>query len=183
MRQLAADFNEQNQWGIRVSVFSQGSSAILQERFAESLQSGKGTPHLIAAPLLLLRDWHAQGWLVPAEPYVRHAQWGWDEEMLSSLDAFALTQHQDADSSQLSMPLNWQANVLFYNQGWARELGFDQAPATFAAFQAQACAAKDALLADDTRANDGTGGYIASRDADALLSWLAAFGYDDLPDA
>jgi ABC-type glycerol-3-phosphate transport system substrate-binding protein len=181
MRQLAADFNEQNQWGIRVSVFSQGSSATLQERFTESMQSGEGTPHLVAAPLLLLHDWDAQDWLAPAEPYLRHTQWGWEADMLGGLDAFVLTQHQDADGRQLSMPLSWQANVLFYNQGWAQELGFDEAPATFAAFQEQACAAKDALLADDDRANDGTGGYIASRDADALLSWLAAFGYDDLP--
>lgn len=181
MRQLAADFNEQNQWGIRVSVFSQGSSATLQERFAESRQSGEGAPHLVAAPLLLLHEWHAQGWLAPAEPYLRHAQWGWEAEMLGGYDAFVLAQHQDADGRQLSMPLSWQASVLFYNQGWARELGFNEAPATFEVFQAQACAAKDALLADDIRENDGTGGYIASRDADALLSWLAAFGYDDLP--
>jgi len=183
MRQLAADFNEQNQWGIRVSVFSQGSSATLQERFVESVQSGEGAPHLVAAPLLLLHDWHVQGWLVPAEPYLRHAQWGWDAEMLAGLDAFVLTQHQNPAGTQLSMPLSWQANVLFYNQGWARELGFEEAPATFADFQAQACAAQEALLADDDRDNDGTGGYIASRDADALLSWLAAFGYDDLPEA
>jgi ABC-type glycerol-3-phosphate transport system substrate-binding protein len=179
MRQLAADFNEQNQWGIRVSVFSQGSSATLQERFVESRQSGEGAPDLVAAPLLLLHDWHAQGWLAPAEPYLRHAQWGWDDDMLAGLDAFMLAQHQDADGRQLSMPLNWQANVLFYNQGWARELGFDEAPATFETFQAQACAAREALLADGIR----TGGYIASRDADALLSWLAAFGYDNLPEA
>jgi multiple sugar transport system substrate-binding protein len=183
MRQLADDFNEQNQWGIRVSVFSQGSSATLQERFTESIQSGEGTPHLVAAPLLLLHDWHVQDWLVPAEPYLRHAQWGWDAEMLGGLDAFVLAQHQDTEGVQLSLPLSWQANVLFYNQGWAQELGFDEAPATFADFQAQACAAKDALLADDTREKDGLGGYIASRDADALLSWLAGFGYDDLPQA
>jgi multiple sugar transport system substrate-binding protein/sn-glycerol 3-phosphate transport system substrate-binding protein len=59
--------------------------------------------------------------------------------------------------------------VLYYNQTWLEELGFDGPPATPEAFKEMACAAAEAN-------GDGTGGYILRDDASAMAAWTYAFG-------
>ncbi len=54
--------------------------------------------------------------------------------------------------------MHQSAQVMFYNNTWASELGFDAAPQTADEFKEQACAAAAANDADDTPDNDGTGG-------------------------
>ena len=68
------------------------------------------------------------------------------------------------------------AGVLLYNRGWAQELGFNRAPTTPGEFKEQACAAAQALLADDEFDNNGTGGYLVDGDPLVVSSWILAFG-------
>lgn len=179
MRQFADTFNSENEVGIRVEVFSLGASGALDDRFQEAMIQEKNPPTLIAGPLVLLHHWDAQEWLIPVDGYLQYPDWQWSAD---DLDAFVLAQHQSQDGQQLSLPLNWYASVLFYNQTWAQELGLNRMPGDLTTFETQACAAKEALLMDDTIENDGTGGYIINREANTLLSWLAAFGYEGVPD-
>ena len=175
MRQLADEFNEENEYGIRVEVFSIGASGSLDERFSTAMLQEDGAPMLVAGPQILLHHWNEQGWLIPVQDYIKYPAWNWDAD---EVDAFILAQHQDGNGNQISLPLNWYANVLFYNQTWAQELNQNRTPTDMGTFEMQACAAKDALLNYDDRDNDGTGGYIINRDADALLGWLNIYGYD-----
>ncbi len=177
MRQIADTFNSENEYGIRVEVYSIGASGALDERFTEAMQQGGELPTLVAGPLVYLHDWDAEGWLIPVGDYLNFPDWQWS---VDDLDAFVLTQHQTPDGEQLSLPLNWYANVIFYNQTWAQELGLNRIPGDLTTFETQACAAKDALLADDDPGNNNTGGYIINRNASTLLSWLAVFGYGDI---
>jgi ABC-type glycerol-3-phosphate transport system substrate-binding protein len=178
MRQFANDFSAENEYGIRVEVFSIGASGALDERFTTAMLQAEEPPTLIAGPQLLLHHWNAQGWLIPAQNYMDYPAWQWEP---GDIDPFLLTQHQNTGGRQVSLPLNWYANVLFYNQTWANELGLNRVPGDLPTYEMQVCAAKEALLADDDPENDGTGGYIINREANTLLSWLAVFGYDDLP--
>ncbi|MEE4193826.1 MAG: extracellular solute-binding protein [Anaerolineae bacterium] len=178
MRQIAETFNSENQYGIRVEVYSIGASGALDERFTEAMQQDGELPTLVAGPLVYLHDWDSQGWLIPVDGYMNFPDWQWAAE---DFDEFVLSQHQTAGGEQLSLPLNWYANVLFYNQTWAQELGLNRIPSDLPTFETQACTAKDALLADDDPGNNNTGGYIISRNANTLLSWLAVFGYAEIP--
>ena len=81
-----------------------------------------------------------------------------------------------------SIPLGGDVQAIFYNQSWAEKLGFQTAPLTPADFRTQACAAMKANLADGEPDNDGTGGWIVSKDALAMESWRRAFGAESLPE-
>jgi multiple sugar transport system substrate-binding protein len=70
-------------------------------------------------------------------------------------------------------------NLLYYNQSWANALGFSQPPKTPDEFRTQACAAAKENQASKKADKTGTGGWIASQDAAAVLSWIAAFGGGD----
>ena len=72
--------------------------------------------------------------------------------------------------------MHQSAQVIFYNQTWAEELGFDGPPATSEEFKEQACAAAAANLEDDDPDNDGTGGYVYFPDASMVSPWIWAFG-------
>ncbi len=81
-----------------------------------------------------------------------------------------------ADGSRIGYPISQSANVLFYNSGWAKELGFDSAPTTPEEFKAQACAAADANNKDASPDNDGTGGFVMYNGASNVASWIFAYG-------
>jgi multiple sugar transport system substrate-binding protein/sn-glycerol 3-phosphate transport system substrate-binding protein len=61
--------------------------------------------------------------------------------------------------------------MLFYNQTWLGELGYDGPPTTPEEFMEMACAAAAANA-------DGTGGFILRDDASAVAAWTFAFGGD-----
>jgi multiple sugar transport system substrate-binding protein/sn-glycerol 3-phosphate transport system substrate-binding protein len=70
---------------------------------------------------------------------------------------------------------------MFYNESWAKELGFSGPPKTPAEFRAQSCAA--AIKNNTSKVVDkyGTGGWIIDNDALTTLSWMSAFGAQPVP--
>src|SRR5690606_31286647 len=77
------------------------------------------------------------------------------------------------DNQRLGFPPNRSMEVMYYNQTWLEELGFDGPPTTPEEFREQACAARDA----------GSGGFILRDDASAVAAWTYAFGGDVLDEA
>ncbi len=75
-----------------------------------------------------------------------------------------------------TLPLAINPGLLYYNQTWARELGFENAPATPEELQEQLSAALQALLADENLNNNGTGGLWLSKTPLSALSWYSALG-------
>ena len=59
--------------------------------------------------------------------------------------------------------------MMYYNQTWLEELGYDGPPTTPDEFKEMACAGAEAN-------GDGTGGYILRDDASAVAAWAMAFG-------
>jgi multiple sugar transport system substrate-binding protein len=85
----------------------------------------------------------------------------------------ALWERELVDGKLLGLPAATSASLLFYNQTWAQELGFDAPPKTPAEFKAQACAAAKADPNDN-----GAGGWLISTEYPAALGWMEAFGAD-----
>ncbi|MDX1410394.1 MAG: extracellular solute-binding protein, partial [Saprospiraceae bacterium] len=71
---------------------------------------------------------------------------------------------------------NRSIEVLYYNQTWLEELGFEGPPTTPEEFREMACAAAEAN-------GDGTGGYILRDDASGLAAWTLAYGGDVLDES
>lgn len=114
--------------------------------------------------------WANQGGLIPINP-CRDAAKVLLEGPLCDGCASAGTELRE----QRILPILWRPAVLAWNQSWANELGFDQAPLSRSEFWQQASAGLQASLQDWDYENDGTGGLLLSHSAESALAWYAAF--------
>lgn len=173
----AATFNRENEWGIQVEAFSYPSWDALYQAVEVGFQD-QNSPDLATAYLYQALAWDVDsaasqsGRVVDLSPYMQHPDHGLPEEAISQIVPVFYAE-QEQPNKRLGLPVLSYAQVLFYNQTWAQELGFDQPPATPEQFQAQACAAAGA---NRINLNDGSGGWIVSLQPDAMLGWLQAFG-------
>lgn len=194
----ADEFNRVNEWGVHVRVRAFDSTgamlealAAAQERAAEEAASGTGAaavPDLIVAPSELLSGWMQESGsrengrlLVDLNDYIHESRVGLSEEEINDyLPAFWA--QDEAAGLRFGLPALREARVLFYNQGWAADLGFNAPPATPADFKKQACAAAQKNNTSGNLALYGTGGLLVDSDALTMLSWLSAFGAQPLPE-
>ncbi len=169
-----AQFNTINQWGIVVYQTQQGNYADLFDSVDTALTSTQ-RPDLVAALPEQALIWAAKGAVVDLNPYVYDPAWGLTASEIADIPS-AFWMQDWVDGQQLGVPAQRSARFLFYNQTWARELGFDSTPATADEFRQQACAANQYWRKDSDKTNDGYGGWIVSSQPDTVLSWLLAFG-------
>jgi len=170
---LVAEFNAQNEWGIRVKTRFAGT---FDEQFTgvTAALDTSDQPDIVVGYVYQAAAWDANGQVVDLNPYVTDPIWGLSS---ASDDFFAPFWNSDVvEGKRLGIPALRTGQYLFYNQSWAEELGFETAPATPTQFRQQACAAAKANQQDDDSNNDGTGGYILSTDYSAILAWMAGFG-------
>ena len=171
---LVDDFNAGNEWGIQVQAEGQSDYDRLFERVQSGLESGAGPNLAIAYPYQAL-SWGESGAPLDLEPYAQDPQWGLPtEEQEDFYPPF--WQQPVVDGVRVGVPAARSGFALFYNQSWAEELGFNQAPRTLEQVQQQACAAAQALRQDADSQNDNQGGLILSSDYPAQLAWMHAFG-------
>jgi ABC-type glycerol-3-phosphate transport system substrate-binding protein len=170
---LVDQFNETNSWGFAVTAFSHGDD--LDPAIRAAVSSG-GLPDVTVGTVHQLQSWQNYGgFIVDQFDYVYDLKWGLGAADQS--DFYPVFWEQDVvNGARLGLPFYRSAAMLFYNQTWAEELGFDFPPATSAEFKEQACAAA-------ANNNDGSGGWIASSDPAAVMGWLMAFGEDGVTEA
>jgi multiple sugar transport system substrate-binding protein len=180
---LAGEFNRGNQWGISVRAVAYMNVPSLQEAVNRALaQEDAGPPHVVAAAVDQLAAWSEAGdAVVLLDEYLRHPEFGFTQKEIGGFHPVFWHQDQLAEQ-QLGIPALRTARVLFYNQSWAKELGFSAPPTNTAEFKRQACAAAVENNASRTRSKNGTGGWLVSTDALTTLSWLSAFDARVLPE-
>lgn len=111
--------------------------------------------------------------MVDLNDYLLDPVWGYSED--EQADFFPVFWEFDISrEKRLGIPAQRSGNVLYYNQGWARELGFPSAPLSSDDFLEQACAAAQFRQADHSTV--GTGGWLISTEYPAIVSWMHAFG-------
>lgn len=167
VRSIVTEFNETNEWRISVVINAAGSSAMLQEQVETSLGTAQ-QPHVVAAPIEQLLTWRENARAVLAlDDFIEDSQWGFTAQEAASFPR-VFWQQDRLDERQLGIPAQRSTVVMFYNQSWARSLGFSAPPATLEEFRTQACAAA-------AQNGKGTGGWIVNTDPITLVSWMLAF--------
>jgi multiple sugar transport system substrate-binding protein/sn-glycerol 3-phosphate transport system substrate-binding protein len=118
--------------------------------------------------------------IVDLNEYVNDPTWGLTAE--EQADFYPVFWEQDVlGGKRLGIPAERSAQVLYYNQTWAEELGFDEPPTTPEEFNRQACAASEANRQDDLPDNDLTGGWMVTTEYAAMTGWMYAFGGEITP--
>ena len=166
-----AQFNKENEWGVIVSAEGQQNYGELYLQTTNALKDSSNPQIVVALPE------HALGWdtkVVDLNIYLHDPDYG-----MSALDisdfAKAVWLQDEVDGKRYGMPAQRTARFIFYNQSWARELGFSAPPKTSVEFEQQACAAHAALGKDADTSNDALGGWLIDADAATALSWMLAF--------
>ncbi len=171
LSELIAQFNAENAYGITLDSQSQGGYDEIRDKMNASVAAGEAPAALLAGYQNDEAFYQLNGALTDMNTYVYDPFWGLTEEELADFFPGFLEQsvHPAFDNMRLGFPPNRSVEVLYYNQTWLEELGFDGPPTTPEEFKQMACAAAEAN-------GDGTGGYILRDDASATASWTMAFG-------
>jgi len=177
MTAIIDEFNNTNEYGITVVGVGQGRQGDLEDAVNAAIASGD-LPNVTPGFANSLANWHSVGVIRPINEFLDDPIYGLSAEEQDAIYAGPYGQGTLPDGSQIGMPIHQSANVLFYNQTWAEELGFENPPLTSAEFKEQACAAAEANAGDDDPDNDGTGGLVHFPGASNIASWVFAFDGD-----
>ena len=177
--ELVAEFNQTNEAGIIVVAKSVADEDYLIEVISEAVEAGE-VPDIIAAPSNFLRSFYAeQRLLISMDDFITDEEQGISEEDQKSIP----TQFWNLDvldGERYAVPAEYDLHLLFYNQTWAQELGFENAPTTSEDFLNQACTAARQNAYDTDDDNNGTGGWIYNTEPATMLSWMRVFGGGDI---
>jgi multiple sugar transport system substrate-binding protein len=175
MLAIVDEFNATNEWDITVEALDQGQYNDLEDAFNAAVQSGD-LPDLVTGYTNAMANWYAVDAVVDLSPYVNDSYFGLTAEEQAAFFQGSLDGGKAPDGTLFAFPISQSENVLFYNSGWAKELGFENPPANYEEFKAQACAAAEANTNDDNPDNDGTGGLVLYAGASNVASFVFANG-------
>jgi ABC-type glycerol-3-phosphate transport system substrate-binding protein len=180
---LVEYFNLHNEWGVIVVPIRQATLDEMAANFEEVINTSNEPDLVVAYPSQYLK-WDEDIGLVDLYPYVSDPAWGLNQDEQD--DFYPIVWEQDVlDGKRLGMPAQRSAQVLFYNETWARSLGFSTPPATPEQFIEQACASArqiresavdNPLQAVSHQPTSGMGGWIISANYAAMLGWIYSFG-------
>jgi multiple sugar transport system substrate-binding protein/sn-glycerol 3-phosphate transport system substrate-binding protein len=167
---MVEDFNAANECGITIEAQNVGGYNDTRDKMNAAIQTGE-LPGLVVGYQNDQAFYELADALADLNPYLYDPDWGMTKEQREDFYQSFLEQgvHPAFDNQRLGFPPNRSMEVLFYNQTWLEELGYDGPPETPEEFEAMACAAAEAN-------GDGTGGYILRDDASAVAAWTFAFG-------
>ncbi len=168
---LAKTFNEENEWGIKVTAQEFVNYANLYESVNAALPAKEKPNMVIALPEHAI-EWHQNQTVRDLTTYINDPVYGMSVENIPAL----FMRQDNLNGKQIAMPAQRTARFLLWNETWAKELGFSSAPATPEAFRRQACAAQQAMMKDNSPQNDFKGGWLVDTDPMTAYSWMTAFG-------
>jgi multiple sugar transport system substrate-binding protein len=168
------EFNGTNPWGIEVQSRSFQNYTELYEQTSASVH-GPDRPDVIVGLPEYAVEWYAQEAVLNLNLYVSDPLYGLSGAEIADFPSVFWEQDQVGDV-RLGMPAQRTARFLLYNQTWANELGFENAPANADEFRKQACKANQSMRSDADPQNDGRGGWLIDTYPITNLSWLLAFG-------
>jgi ABC-type glycerol-3-phosphate transport system substrate-binding protein len=81
-------------------------------------------------------------------------------------------QNVTRENKVVGIPAQKEVYFLLYNQTWAKELGFDEAPKTFNEFSDQTKGALEANIILKDKTKPGTGGWLINWQPETALAWM-----------
>ena len=169
-----ADFNATNEWGIQVLTVGQSNYAELFNNVTASLAAPDKPDLVIGLPEHAL-FWDERTGVVNLAPYVSDSVWGLRADEIADFPSVFWEQDAMGDK-RLGMPAQRTTRLIFYNQSWARQLGFSTPPATPEEFREQACKANESFRLNEDPQDDAFGGWLVDTDPMTAMSWMLAFG-------
>jgi ABC-type glycerol-3-phosphate transport system substrate-binding protein len=165
-------FNTSNPHGITVRGDHVGGHNELYHQMLLGIEGGP-LPQIVEAYQNQALAYHKAGVIADLEPYMASTLWGLTQKEREDYITEFL-QQDNIDGVQTALLPNRSMEVLYYNQDWLDELGFDGPPADWTAFAAMCAAARDQPFSR----SKGTRslGILWERDASRLASIIYSLG-------
>lgn len=174
---IGEDFNQGNQWGIRVEIIPRKGQSELRKAVDEALTEGE-TPDMVISAGHDLLKWYEEDVLIDLNPLLEDETIGLSEGAREDMFPAARDYGVTAADARFGIALQQSTHILLYNETWARELGFSEPPTTSYELEQQVCAAAEAKSLADQPAADGRGGLHLYPGASYVMPWVYAFGGD-----
>jgi multiple sugar transport system substrate-binding protein/sn-glycerol 3-phosphate transport system substrate-binding protein len=168
LNQMVQEFNDTNEWGIEVVAEYAGGYSDIYDKMINAIAADDPTllPNLTVGYANQVAKYQLTDSLVDMDYFVDSAKWGLTADEIADFPKGIF----EADVSpvfgdghfRMAFPPNRSMEVLYYNQDWLNELGYDGPPTTWDEFAEMVCAATDP--------DAGTIGYEISTDASRFAS-------------
>lgn len=177
INELAARFNETNEYGITVEALAQGSYTDLRSLMNAGIVAGE-LPNLVAGYQNDAASYFEDGAAVDLNRYYSDANWGYSAEEQADFNQglIAINTFANYDGALLAWPNLISANVLSVNLTMLEQLGFDGPPASKDQLIEISCAAANSDLTGAEGAE--VLGYPIKADSSNFESYVASFGGD-----
>jgi multiple sugar transport system substrate-binding protein len=180
LQTILDEFNRTNRWGITVQARAYEGFGKLDEA-VETALTAEALPDVILDYGYQARHWDNYNALVDLTPYINDPVWGLTSDELADFypgfwDEDLVAQGNSGEMRRLAVPYYRSAYLLFYNQSWARELGYPNLPTTPEDFRVRTCAAAEYVSKNGNKSTPGKGGWLVITQPGELLGWMYAFG-------
>jgi ABC-type glycerol-3-phosphate transport system substrate-binding protein len=166
------DFNLTNAWGIRAVADYFDSD----DSMAETLLQGDIQANVLIAKTYDLMNPQNQIVYLDLDNYINDPTWGAQNAYRSGSPFEAFAPKPNEATARYSLPLAFDAGLIYYRTEWAKELGLEAVPLGWDDFVSQMQAGLTANLNDNFYVNNGTGGLLLSKSVLSAQSWYAAYG-------
>lgn len=168
LKQMVDEFNSTNEWGIVVTAEYAGGYSEIYDKMINGISANDPSllPNLVVGYANQVAKYQLSDALVDMDEFVDSAKWGLTAE--EKADFFQGIFEADVSPVfgdghfRMAFPPNRSMEVLYYNQDWLTQMGYDGPPETWAEFKEMACKATDK--------DKGTIGYEISTDASRFAS-------------
>ena len=177
MLSLIDEFNRTNEWGIAVQGEYQGEYDDLHQKIITGIPDHR-FPHITTAYQDRAATYAMQGALIPLDPYIESEKWGYTEEELKDFFPVALAaDYLPQLDAHYGFPFLKSTEVMFYNEDWLAELGYDGPPESWSEFAEMACAAAGQPFSGAT-GDGGSYGYVYNVSASRFATFVFTRGGD-----
>ncbi|CAN5802198.1 ABC transporter substrate-binding protein [soil metagenome] len=178
LQRIVERFNSDNPYGITVVAEYPGSYPEVFQKML-LLVGTTDAPNLVVAYQDQAAAYQFADGLVDIRTFLASERWGFEPgDFADFFPGFIASDVNPVlDGQLLGFPPNRSIEVMYYNDDWIRELGFDGLPTSPEAFAEQACAAAERPFTA-AQGSISSLGYALTLDASRLASWTFAFGGD-----
>ena len=174
---IVEKFNQGNEWGITVNPVDRGLTLDPMDTIQAAFQEGV-VPDVMISDAIYLAGWYEAGLTADLNPFMNDPAVGFTDVIYINyysdiLDTFILD-----EGVRPGLPFTQTIQVLYYNQTWAKELGFSSPPETVKELKEQACAASAEVQQRNGNSKDLAGGILMYPEAANITSWI--YAYDGL---
>ncbi|MCZ2144777.1 MAG: extracellular solute-binding protein [Anaerolineales bacterium] len=179
IKKIVDDFNNTNEYGITVTAEYAGNYPDIFNKMLPILNT-PDVPDVVVGYQNQVATYQLANAMFDMNELINHPKYGLTKEEQDDFfpgffaqDVFSLFGGQ-----RLGLAPNRSMEVLYYNQDWLTELGYDGPPTTPEQFKEMACKAAVTPFSGATAGAASPIGYELSIDTSRFASWTFAFGGD-----